>query len=296
MLPWEEAGLAQGFSGSRYGTHGFLLLDASEPAGEPGWGWRQQRGAGGGGRLAVAGDTHSRHRGSAAAPASRASASFSCPGKYDQVLMALWGSARLAGRNRVEHWPGTPTSPGTAKPTPPQLKPQVEAPPGAWQGTRRLQGCTYVVVPRRPRRVELRVQLPLLPRQLVVLRLLLPRQRVPLWERERPHWKLRSHDPEDMLLTPKPRWRPQNHDSKDTLLTPKPHWKPQSHAGNLKPKTPKPRQKPQSHDPKDMLLTLKPRWKPQTQNLKATSETPKPHWKPQSYAGTPKAMTPRTHC
>lgn len=33
MLPWEEAGLSQGFSGGRYWTHGFLLLEARAPAG-----------------------------------------------------------------------------------------------------------------------------------------------------------------------------------------------------------------------------------------------------------------------
>lgn len=31
MLPCEEAGLSQGFSGGRYWTHGFLLLEAREP-------------------------------------------------------------------------------------------------------------------------------------------------------------------------------------------------------------------------------------------------------------------------
>lgn len=31
MLPWEEAGLSQGFSGGRYCTHGFLLLEARAP-------------------------------------------------------------------------------------------------------------------------------------------------------------------------------------------------------------------------------------------------------------------------
>lgn len=31
MLPWEEAGLSQGFSMGRYCTHGFLLLETREP-------------------------------------------------------------------------------------------------------------------------------------------------------------------------------------------------------------------------------------------------------------------------
>ena len=34
MLPWEEAGLSQGFSGGRYWTHGFLLLEARAPRGK----------------------------------------------------------------------------------------------------------------------------------------------------------------------------------------------------------------------------------------------------------------------
>lgn len=33
MLPWDEAGLAHGFSAGRYGTHGFLLLEGREPGG-----------------------------------------------------------------------------------------------------------------------------------------------------------------------------------------------------------------------------------------------------------------------
>ena len=32
MLPWDDAGLSQGFSAGRYCTHGFLLLEAREPA------------------------------------------------------------------------------------------------------------------------------------------------------------------------------------------------------------------------------------------------------------------------
>ena len=44
MLPWEEAGLSQGFSGGRYWTHGFLLLEARAPAGGVGAGGGEQTG------------------------------------------------------------------------------------------------------------------------------------------------------------------------------------------------------------------------------------------------------------
>lgn len=50
MLPWEDAGLSHGFSAGRYCTHGFLLLDAREPANNGGR--RERPKAGGGRRLA----------------------------------------------------------------------------------------------------------------------------------------------------------------------------------------------------------------------------------------------------
>lgn len=88
MLPWEDAGLSHGFSAGRYCTHGFLLLDAREPAKDGGERHEQPKPEEGGGWQ---GDTHSPCRGFAAEPASLAFSSFSCPGKYYEVI--LWLSA-----------------------------------------------------------------------------------------------------------------------------------------------------------------------------------------------------------
>lgn len=201
------------------------------------------------------GNTHSPCRGFAAGPASPASSSFSCPGKYYEVVPWLsatpesprrWGEGGVrskrgrrcpqsgAGRGRGSRVrqrsiprdtpnADTPHPPSTARSLPPAKFPRRGATgrggggghplPGGPCGHGAVGGHTYVVVPRRPGRVELGVQLPLLPRELVVLRLLLPRQRVPLRGGE------------------------------TTLRTPEPSRKPRSHAANLPkaiPQTPKP--------------------------------------------------------
>lgn len=152
-------------------------------------GWRERPKARGGRRLA-GGDTHSPCRGFAAGPASLAFSSFSCPGKYYKVLMWLSATGETSGRNgadgapeqltgmqellRVaEHPPGTRrhhpppsapqtlTSPSMASNLPPAKPPrnlargQEGRPPPGWCPPHGLGDHTYIVVPRRPCRVEL---------------------------------------------------------------------------------------------------------------------------------------------
>lgn len=123
------------------------------------------------------GGTHSPCRGFAAGPAFLASSSFSCP----EIIRKPPCGVPQPERGRFHVCRGTKprgepdwwchrAAPGTR-----HRCCHPRHPPSHQPG-----GRTYVVVPRGPRRVELRVQLPLLPCQLVVLRLLLPRQRVPL--------------------------------------------------------------------------------------------------------------------
>lgn len=126
------------------------------------------------------GGTHSPCRGFAAGPAFLASSSFSCPAKDYQAPMWLSAAGEgvllLVMAFRTDKTPRRNGADGAAE------QPRGLSTIAATLGTPSHEPGvpTYVVVPCGPRRVELRVQLPLLPRQLVVLRLLLPRQRVPL--------------------------------------------------------------------------------------------------------------------
>lgn len=170
------------------------------------------------------------------------------------------GSApeHLQGLGTIAHCPSTPNAEPRAQPAPSR---QPDPGKGPWGGH------TYVVVPCRPGRVELRVQLPLLPRQLVVLGLFLPRQRVPLRG-------------ETTLQTPKPLWEPQSQAGN-----------PQIHTGDPRAmlETPNAHQKHQIHArmPGAMLETSKPHLGPQRH-----TENPKAGWNPQIHTADPEDLLP----